>query len=126
MIFCILHFVSPSIFSIVEKWKKGRRLFNPAFNTTVLSRYFMDVFNKQNLELMSRMNKQIGTGKHFDLWPYFIERSVSTICGMYGRNKNIGYKWQKSKNGVLFHYVFFQKPHWIMMTWNMVIIYQNS
>jgi len=65
----------------VEKWKKGRRLFNPAFNTAVLSKYFMDVFNDQSLELVRQLNEHVGTGEHFDLWPYFIERSVSTICG---------------------------------------------
>ncbi|XP_065201587.1 cytochrome P450 4C1-like [Planococcus citri] len=66
--------------SELEKWKRNRRVINPAFNPTILFHYFLQIFNEQNVNLVKRLKKDVGTGKQFDLWPYITQTSIMTIC----------------------------------------------
>uniref|UniRef100_A0AAT9UU53 Cytochrome P450 380H1 n=1 Tax=Maconellicoccus hirsutus TaxID=177089 RepID=A0AAT9UU53_MACHI len=66
--------------SQVEKWKRNRRVINPAFNPAILFHYFLQIFNERNIDLIHRLGKEVSTGKQFDLWPHVIQTSITTIC----------------------------------------------
>lgn len=81
------HLMTYSCKFSVGKWKRNRRVISPAFNPTFLFHYFLQMFNEQNVNLIGRLKKEVGTGKHFDLWPHVIQTSITTICGKYRRKK---------------------------------------
>ncbi|XP_065207595.1 cytochrome P450 4C1-like [Planococcus citri] len=64
----------------VEKWKRDRRIIGPVFSSITLLHSFLKIFNEQNVNLVNQLKKEVGTGKHFDLWPYISITSIMTIC----------------------------------------------
>ncbi|XP_065205839.1 cytochrome P450 4g15-like [Planococcus citri] len=61
------------------KWKKNRRLLNPAFNPHLLHKYFLDTFHDENDRLIKALQKYAGKEIQFDLWPYVIHSAINTV-----------------------------------------------
>ncbi|XP_065207589.1 cytochrome P450 4C1-like isoform X2 [Planococcus citri] len=68
------------ITSEVNRWKRNRRIINPALNPTMLYHNFLQIFNEKCVTLINQLKKEVGTKKQFDLWPYISENSIMTIC----------------------------------------------
>ncbi|XP_065207591.1 cytochrome P450 4C1-like isoform X4 [Planococcus citri] len=64
----------------VNRWKRNRRIINPALNPTMLYHNFLQIFNEKCVTLINQLKKEVGTKKQFDLWPYISENSIMTIC----------------------------------------------
>lgn len=63
-----------------EKWRKTRRLMNPAFSANMLRQYAV-VFSQQARMLAKKLAEQADTGRQFDLWPYMANANVDIITG---------------------------------------------
>ncbi|XP_065213910.1 cytochrome P450 4g1-like [Planococcus citri] len=61
-----------------EKWKKTRRLINPAFSTSMLQQYVL-VFNQQVKILVRKLRTEADTGRIFDVWQYMANANVDII-----------------------------------------------
>lgn len=59
-----------------EKWKIHRKLIAPAFHQNVL-KTFVDLFNKNSIEVVERMKKEVG--REFDVHDYMSETTVDIL-----------------------------------------------
>lgn len=63
-----------------DKWKRNRRLLNPTFNPHLLNKYFLSVFNRQNMKLVNVLDKASLPQEQFNLWPHILQCFLNTIC----------------------------------------------
>ncbi|XKL64201.1 hypothetical protein PGB90_004287 [Kerria lacca] len=63
----------------VEKWRKHRRIINPAFNNRVLEGFF-GIFNDKTNNLLIKLEEVANTDKYFDLWDYISPVALDVIC----------------------------------------------
>ncbi|KAK7588222.1 hypothetical protein V9T40_005467 [Parthenolecanium corni] len=63
----------------VAKWRRSRRIMNSAFNMTVMSKPFLEVFNRQSLVLIDQLKAEVNSKEYFDLWPYIFKSTFSNI-----------------------------------------------
>jgi len=71
-------FIKCFIAILVDKWKKHRRIINPAFNTKQLKQFF-PVFNEKNQILVSNLKKELDKTVPFNLWDYLLPTTLDII-----------------------------------------------
>lgn len=65
-----------------DTWKNHRKLITPAFHMNVL-KTFVPLFYKNSMELVKRMNEEVGLYKEFDVHDYMSEVTVDILLREY-------------------------------------------
>ncbi len=67
------------MFSSGEKWKKHRAVIEPALNTSMLSEYFLNIFNRHCYELIQTLKQE--EEKTIDLFQPVFKAEIASVYG---------------------------------------------
>jgi len=73
-----------------KKWKRRRRIVDPAFSIPMLMENYLPIFNKQARNLIQDLEAKLSDEEeYFHIWSFIITRTFCTISGKMARHMYI-------------------------------------